>query len=148
MHEDPVGRAVGIVGLAGIALIHVLDSVSKYGETRYIFFLYILLIVTVLGAAALLLRGDSRTAWAVAALTTGATLTGYILSRTIGLPQASQDIGNWSDPLGLTSVFVESCTLVLASYKVLTLLPGAIPSVAEELTRRISATRHQRRQST
>ena len=27
------------VGLAGIGLIHLLDSIGKYGETRYIFWM-------------------------------------------------------------------------------------------------------------
>ncbi len=121
VERDQVGRAVGIVGLGGIALIHLLDAVTKYGETRYIFFLYILLMATTLTAGAVLLRLDSRLAWSLAVLATAATLAAYVLSRTTGLPQASQDIGNWSDSLGLASVFVEGCTLALGVYKLVTI---------------------------
>ncbi|CAN5424767.1 hypothetical protein BH10ACT11_BH10ACT11_08270 [soil metagenome] len=32
-------RAVMAVGLAGIGLIHLLDSIGKYRETRYIFWM-------------------------------------------------------------------------------------------------------------
>src|SRR3984893_16122905 len=87
--RDQVGRAVGIVGLAGIALIHLLDAVAKYGETRYIFFLYMVLMVSTLTTAAVLLRVDSRLAWLLAVVVTSATLIAYVLSRTTGLPQAS-----------------------------------------------------------
>ncbi len=124
--RDQVGRAVGIVGLAGIALIHLLDAVPKYGETRYIFFLYIVLMVGTLTAAAVLLRVDSRLAWSLAVMATVATLAAYVLSRTTGLAQASQDIGNWSDSLGLASVFVEGCTLLLGVYKLVTIIPAPI----------------------
>jgi hypothetical protein len=131
IERDQVGRAVGIVGLAAIALIHLLDAVSKYGETRYIFFLYIVLMASTLTAAAVLLRVDSRSAWSLAVVATAATLIAYVLSRTTGLPQASQDIGNWSDSLGLASVFVEACTLLLSAYKLLTILPSPIRGVKE-----------------
>jgi hypothetical protein len=131
IERDQVGRAVGIVGLAGIALIHLLDAVSKYGETRYVFFLYMVLMASTLTAAAVLLRVDSRSAWSMAVVATAATLIAYVLSRTTGLPQASQDIGNWSDSLGLASVFVESCTLLLGVYKLLTIVPSPIQGVKE-----------------
>ena len=36
-----------------------------------------------------------------------AVLLGYVLSRTTGLPDAKDDIGNWTEPLGLASLFVE-----------------------------------------
>jgi hypothetical protein len=121
--RDQVGRAVGVVGLAGIALIHLLDAVGKYGETRYIFALYIVLMVSTLGAAAVLLRTDSRLAWAYAVVASGATLIAFVVSRTTGLPGAPQDVGNWSDSLGLASLFVEGCTLLLGIYKLSTILP-------------------------
>jgi hypothetical protein len=121
--RDQVGRAVGIVGLAGIALIHLLDAVVKYGETKYIFALYMALMVSTLGAAVVLLRTDSRLAWTLAVLASGATLIAFVLSRTTGLPGASQDVGNWSESLGLASLFVEGCTLLLGIYKMVTILP-------------------------
>jgi hypothetical protein len=141
MHRDPierdqVGRAVGIVGLAGIALIHLLDAPSMYKDARYIFFLYIVLVVSTLTAAAVLLRTDSRLAWSLAVVVTAATLIAYVLSRTTGLPQDSQDIGNWSDSLGLASLFVEGCTLLLGAYKLVTILPVPIRATGTDSTMR------------
>ncbi|MFL5887410.1 MAG: hypothetical protein ACJ77M_20255 [Thermoleophilaceae bacterium] len=43
------------------------------------------------------------------------------LSRTTGLPNANGDVGNWTERLGLASLFVEGCLLALSAYKVATL---------------------------
>jgi hypothetical protein len=119
--DDQVARGVGIVGLASVALIHLVDSSGKLAEIPYVFWLYMALIAGTMGAAALLLRRDSRLAWAGAAAMAAATIVAYVLSRTTGLPGASDDIGNWSEPLGMASVFVESGVLLLAIYKLWTL---------------------------
>jgi hypothetical protein len=36
-----------------------------------------------------------------------APFLGYIVSRSVGLPGAADDIGNWTQPLGLATLFVE-----------------------------------------
>jgi hypothetical protein len=41
---------------------------------------------------------------------------GYVLSRTRGLPGAMGDIGNWTEPLGLASLYVEACVFALGLY--------------------------------
>jgi len=42
--------------------------------------------------------------------------SGYILSRSIGLPHYADDIGNWTEPLGVASLIVEGslfgCALI------------------------------------
>jgi hypothetical protein len=64
-------------------------------------------------AGALLLGSDSR-AWAAAALLPLATIVGFTLTRTTGLPHAMDDIGNWTEPLGLASLIVEGTVVALA----------------------------------
>jgi hypothetical protein len=51
----------------------------------------------------------------------GSAVIGYVLSRTTGLPNATGDIGNWTEPLGLASLFVEGAVVAvsIASYTVL-----------------------------
>jgi hypothetical protein len=39
---------------------------------------------------------------------------GYVLSRTTGLPGATDDVGNWTEPLGLASLVVEGCVVAVA----------------------------------
>jgi hypothetical protein len=43
-----------------------------------------------------------------------AALVAYVLSRTIGLPQIRDDVGNWTEPWGIAAVAVESLLLVLS----------------------------------
>ena len=40
---------------------------------------------------------------------------GYILSRTVGIPGDSGDIGNWGYTLGTVSLFVEASFVVIAA---------------------------------
>lgn len=49
-----------------------------------------------------------------AAALAGSVLLGYVVDRTIGMPNATGDIGNWTEPLGLTSIVVEGLTVAVA----------------------------------
>ena len=118
--RDQVGRAVGIVGLLGIALIHFLDAFSVFDESKLVFVLYIVLMIVTLLASGILLRTDSRLTWMLAGGTAGLTLIGFVLTRTTGLPGFPDNVGNWREPLGLASLWVESLVLVLSGYEVVT----------------------------
>jgi hypothetical protein len=112
--DDPVARMVAVVGLMGIALIHLLDVFSKFRETPYLGFSYVALIIACLLAVGLLLAGRSRQAWMLAAAAAALPLLAYCLSRTTGLPASSGDIGNWEEPLGVASLFIEGSLLLLS----------------------------------
>jgi cytochrome bd-type quinol oxidase subunit 2 len=107
-------RGTVVVGLAGIAVIHAVDSVGKWSEVRYMFWMYIALIVGSLAVAGAVLFARSRAALAAAALVAASAFAGYVLSRTTGLPNATDDIGNWTEPLGLASLVVEGCVIAVA----------------------------------
>jgi hypothetical protein len=85
---------VGVVLLLGIALVHLLDAVNQFDEHKYVFVLYLLLMAGSLAVGAFLLRTDSRLAWSLVTLIAGLTLLGFVLSRTTGLPNFDDDIGN------------------------------------------------------
>jgi Na+/melibiose symporter-like transporter len=104
-------RATVAVGLAGIALIHLLDSIGKWSETRYLFWMYVGLMIASLATAGWVLFTRSRTALLAAAAVAASALVGYVVSRTVGMPGATDDIGNWTEPLGLASLFVEGAVV-------------------------------------
>jgi hypothetical protein len=104
-------RATVAVGLAGIALIHMLDSIGKWSETRYLFWMYVGLMIASLATAGWVLFTRSRTALLAAVAVAASALVGYVVSRTVGLPGATDDIGNWTEPLGLASLFVEGAVV-------------------------------------
>src|SRR5690242_20294955 len=129
--ETPAGlareiatRSVAAVGLAGIALIHLLDSLGKFQETPYMGWMYIGLMAPCLAAAATLLHTPAREAWLAAIVLPASAIAGYVLTRTVGLPQAHGDVGNWSEPLGLAALFVEGTVIAVAGYALAALRPA------------------------
>jgi hypothetical protein len=57
----------------------------------------------------------SRWTWFVAAGVAAAPFLGYVLSRGPGLPDYTDDKGNWMEPLGVISLLVEAVLFALAS---------------------------------
>jgi len=83
-------------------------------EAPYVGWLFVgLSAVCVLGAVALVVD-DSILVWAGLGSTCGAAVAGYLLSRGPGLPAMADDIGDWSNRLGLISVTTETLVAVLA----------------------------------
>src|SRR5260370_7452917 len=96
--RDAVLRAVAVIGLAGVALIHVLDAHNTFTATPYIGWLYVGLIMGSLGSAAWLLRASDSRAWAAAALLSVGAIMGFVCSRTVCLPATTDHIGTWRKP--------------------------------------------------
>jgi hypothetical protein len=86
--RDGIARTVAVIGLAGVALIHLLDLPGKFDETPYVAWMYIGLIA-------------------------GCLVTAFALARS----------RNWTEPLGLASLFVEG-SLVALAVAMLTSLSG------------------------
>ena len=110
---DGIARAVAVVGLAGIALIHLLDAPGTFEGSAYKGWLYVGLITGCIVAGAVLIRRSDPRAWAAAAMLASGAIVAFVVSRTIGLPQGADDIGNWAEPLGLASPFVEGALVAL-----------------------------------
>jgi hypothetical protein len=111
--RDGIARAIAVVGLAGMALIHLLDAPGTFADAPYKGWLYVALISGSVVTAAALIRTSDPRAWSAAALLAGGAAFAFIVSRTIGLPQGADDIGNWSEPLGMASLFVEGSLVAL-----------------------------------
>lgn len=100
-------RVAVIIGLVGLAAVHIMDLPGKWTETFYIALMY-------LGAIAfsaflvdrLVVKVSTRDYLASAALS-AMVLIGYVVNRTVGMPGSTEDIGNWFEPLGLLSLAVE-----------------------------------------
>jgi uncharacterized membrane protein YdcZ (DUF606 family) len=105
--QDAAVRATAAAGLGAIAVIHAVDSVGKWTETPYLFWVYMALIAACVVTAAAVLFHRSRTALLAAAALAGSVIAAYVIDRTVGLPNATGDIGNWLEPLGLASLVVE-----------------------------------------
>jgi hypothetical protein len=102
--------AVGL-GLASIAAIHILDLPGKFAETPYLAVFYIALIIASFVLTERLFIAGTRRDFLAAAALSAAVLVGFTINRTVGMPGATDDIGNWLEPLGLLSLVVEGFVL-------------------------------------
>jgi hypothetical protein len=119
MHTTNMARRIVLsVLVLGIGLIHLLDLPGKWEETRWMGTGYLGLIAASLIVADLLLRRHNPLVLLLCAGVAAGPLAGFVLTRTVGLPGATDDIGNWLEPLGLASLFVEGATLLLAGLAV------------------------------
>jgi hypothetical protein len=113
-----IARVVGALLCAGVAYIHIKDQGGIIGakDPAYMQVGYYMIEVTALIAGVLLLtRRRSLTAWFLAIGVAAGPFVGLVLTRTTGLPGAMDDIGNWSETLGLVSLFVEGALFALAA---------------------------------
>jgi hypothetical protein len=125
---DHAARSVAVVGLAAVALIHLLDTHDTFISTPYKGWLYVALIAGSAATAARLLRNPDTTAWAMAALLPLGAFTAFVYSRTVGLPGGAGDIGNWWEPLGLASLFVEGSLVALSGSVLYDGLRASVPA--------------------
>lgn len=100
--------------LLAVAGIHVPIIGQHLREAPYIGALFILLAILSTMLAVLLVTCDSAAVWLAAAAVAIAAIVAYVLSRSTGLPQIGDDIGNWFDPLGIVALTVETLAAVTA----------------------------------
>lgn len=105
---------LGLILLAAVAWIHYRDIPGKLGETPYLGWMYILLVAGCAAAGAWLFTELARAGYALGAVISLGAIVGYVLTRSTGLPGATGDIGNWSEPSGIFALIVEAAFVVLA----------------------------------
>lgn len=108
---------LGALLCAFVAVIHVIDQggPTALRSPAYVGYLYYALEIAGTVAVLLLLsRRLVQLGWVVALGVAVGPLVGYIVTRSIGLPHYTGDIGNWTEPLGLASLAVEGLLLICA----------------------------------
>ena len=111
--RSPLRHAAAAACLTAAAA-HLPVTEDHLEEAPYIGVLFIALMVVCTGCAVLLPRRDVRRVWWVAGATCALAVVAYAWSRAIGLPQISDDVGRWTEPLGLVSIAAESLVVALA----------------------------------
>ncbi|TFD63583.1 hypothetical protein [Cryobacterium ruanii] len=100
-------RLTVALSLAVVAAIHILDLPGKFAETPYLAIAYIGLIIASAVIIERVLVVGTRLDFLAAAALSALVIVGFIINRTVGMPMATGDIGNWLEPLGLLSLVVE-----------------------------------------
>lgn len=96
------------------AVAHIPVVAPYLQEAPYIGVLFIVLIVAAFFLVAALMIRDSAAVWALTAITTGLAFLAYVISRSIGLPEIGDDIGQWVSPLGIASIASEGIAFIIA----------------------------------
>lgn len=110
----PALEVAGIAGLASIIAIHATELAGKVDEVAYLGAGYVALIAAAF-VAIVMLAVDDRRGWKLAGATALATLTGFVLTRTTGLPGSTDDIGNWTETLAVWALLSEIGVVALAA---------------------------------
>jgi hypothetical protein len=117
-------RPAGFIGLLGIAMIHFVDLPKTWKEKPLIGALFLVLIVGCVLAAGMLVKIPRR-GWQAAGVLGALALGSYAVSRTWGLPTSTNDIGNWTEPLGLAALFVEGMVVAMSVWAIAALRGGS-----------------------
>jgi hypothetical protein len=110
--RSSVRLPVAATALVGAAA-HVPVTGEHLHQAPYIGVLFIALEVALVVLAVLVLLTDSLLVWRAAALVPALAIAAYVVSRTVGLPQIQDDVGNWTEPLGVVSVAAEAVMVLL-----------------------------------
>jgi hypothetical protein len=121
--REVLTRGLATVGLLGLALIHILDAIPTFSQLPYKGWMYTALIVGAVVVAGMLVGRPSRLVWAACGGLVLGAIIAFVYSRTVGLPGAAEDVGNWAEPLGVAALFVESAVLAVAGYAVAAATP-------------------------
>ena len=113
---DAARRATAALLCLGVGVIHVFDQGGIPGskEPSYVGAGYYALEIIAVIAALWLIQSSSALGWLLAAGVAAGPIIGYVLSRGPGLPDYTDDKGNWNEPLGVVSLIVEGFLLLLA----------------------------------
>jgi hypothetical protein len=112
---DVIGRAVGALALAALAVIHVVDLPGTLGQTPLVGAGYLgIIAAAVLTGGAMITRAHWL-AWAAAGAVAASAMGGYVLTRAVpgGFLGDHADVGNWRCPLGITALSVEAILILL-----------------------------------
>jgi hypothetical protein len=118
--DDAIARAVAIGGLVAIALIHVLQLPAAFDEIGYLGALFIGAVVGSLLLAAILTRTSDGLAWTATGGLAAVILLCYVVSRSVGLPGFTNDVGEWAEAPGLASMVIEGLLVFLTTAVLLT----------------------------
>lgn len=112
-------RVLAAIGAIGEAVAHIPLMQEHLSEASYIGVGFVLLSVAGIVLGFLLLIADTPKVWTLTMAVSVLALVGYALSRTVGLPEIQDDIGNWAEPLGIVAIATETMMLLAAvAYRV------------------------------
>jgi hypothetical protein len=117
---DLIARAVGVVGLVALAMIHLIDLPDTLSPLPLTGSGYLAIITASVVIGAVMIARSHWLVWAAAGAVAASAMGGYILTRTLsgGFLDDHGDVGNWDCALGIASLTVEAALILLAGWQV------------------------------
>jgi hypothetical protein len=119
-HAEAAGwagaRRWQIIALLFVAsLAHVPVIPEHLREAPYMGVLFVLFALTAFGLAAVLAIHPSILLYRIAGGLCAAAIVAYAATRVVAFPQLADDVGNWTEPLGMVSVLAELGVVVIST---------------------------------
>jgi predicted membrane channel-forming protein YqfA (hemolysin III family) len=93
---------------------HVPITSEHLSEAPYIGWAFVALEIASIALALALVTSDTPLTWWAATVVPALAITGYVVSRTVGLPQIDDEVGNWTEPLSFVALSAEALLIVIA----------------------------------
>ena len=102
------GRIEGaaMVLILVIGLIHLIDAPGSFSDATYKGILFLMVFLGGIVAAVGIYRQSWSYGWILGLIIAVCTFIGYVISRTVGLPQIPPDV--WLEEIGILSLVVEA----------------------------------------
>ena len=107
-------RFLAAAALVVVAVVHARLAPEHLTEARYVGVLFVLLAVVGVLLAGAVVAWDCPAVWVVAGTVTAGAVVAFLASRTVGLPEMVDDVGNWSEVLAYPALVAEVLTSSLA----------------------------------
>lgn len=111
-------RWTAVALLVANAAIHGYLAPMHLAEVVYLGWAFIALVVASFATAVGLAVADRAWLWAIAGVVTALALAGLLASRTIGLPELHDEIGNWADTLAVATLVIEVAIVMFAAARI------------------------------
>jgi hypothetical protein len=99
---------------AASAVAHVPVIEPHLSEAPYMGALFVVFTAICLVISSAALSRDTTALYSGAAVICGLGILSYVATRSVAFPQLQDDVGNWTEPLGMVSVLAEALVIVAA----------------------------------
>jgi hypothetical protein len=92
---------------------HIPITPTHLREAPYIGWSFIALEITLTILAVALILRDTPLVWSAAGIVPALAMLAYAVTRSVALPQIADDVGNWTQPLGIVALTAEALLILI-----------------------------------